>query len=106
VRASPGAVTVVHARWPHGVVLLPILVAAVVTVMSGDLEAGEKDGRDDENDAGDNHNPRSESVEPIRFDYLSRRCGGDGGRRRWCFRCFTHAQMMRWQRIGRARCHL
>jgi hypothetical protein len=93
----------------HGVVLLPVVVAAVVTVMSGNLEAGEKDGRDDENDAGDNHNPGSESVEPIRFDYLCRwRCGagGDGGRRRWCFRCFAHAQMMRWQRIGRARCDL
>jgi hypothetical protein len=52
---------VVHASRSHGVVLLPV-VASVVTVMAGDLEAGEEDGRDDEDDAGNDHDPRREPV--------------------------------------------
>lgn len=65
------ALAVVHSAVPHRVVLLPVVMATVATV-AGDLEAGEENGRDDKNDAGDNHNPRRESVEPVRFDYLSR----------------------------------
>jgi hypothetical protein len=91
VRAGPLARAVVHARWAHDVVLPHVAVmAAVVTVVAGDLEAGEEDGRDDEYDAGDDHNPRREPVQPIRFDYLGCR-GADRSRPGWCFRCFTHA---------------
>ena len=109
VEVSPRAAAVVHAPWAHGVVLPHVVVASVVMVMAGDLEAGEENGRGDEQDAGDDHNPRREPVEPIRFDWLSRwHCGVSGDRSRpgWCIRCFTHAEMMRWQRIGRARYNL
>lgn len=90
----------------HGVMLLPVVVAAVMPVVSGDLEAGEEDGQSDEDDAGDDHNPRGKPVEPIGLDYLSPWRRRDRSRRSWCFRCFTHAEMMRGQRIGRARCNL
>jgi hypothetical protein len=102
VDASPWAV--VHVPWTHAVVLPHVVVASVVVMMAGDLEAGEEDGRDDEQDAGDDHDPRREPVEPIRFDWLS--CWRGGDRSRPGFRCFTHAEMMRWQRIGRARYNL
>jgi hypothetical protein len=78
----------------------------MVTVVAGELEAGEENGRDDEQDPGDDHNPRRESVEPIRFSRLSRVRGGDRSRPGWDFRCFTHAEMMRGQRIGCARYNL
>jgi hypothetical protein len=96
-----------HATWAHGVggVVVPV-VASVVTLVAGDLEAGEENGRDDEQDAGDDYNPRREPVEPVGFSYLRRWCGGDRSRPGWDFRCFTHAQMMRAQRIGRARYNL
>jgi hypothetical protein len=57
---------VMHATWAHGVggVLVPVM--ASVVVVPGEFEAGEENGRDDEQDA----------------------------------RCFTHAEMMRGQRIG------
>lgn len=100
-----GALAVVHAMVAHGV-LPPVVMASVVTVVAGNLEAGEENGHDDEQDAGDDHNPRREPVEPIRFNWLRRLRRGDRGRPNWCFRCFTHAQMMRWQRIGRARSDL
>lgn len=109
MEASPRAVAVVHAPWAHGVVLRPVVVASVVTMMAGNLEAGEEDGRDDEQDPGDDHNPCREPVEPIRFSWLSCwhcRVGGDRGRCGWCFVCFTHAEMMRGERIGRARYNL
>jgi hypothetical protein len=95
----------VHARVAHGV-LLPVVVASVVTMVARNLEAGEEDGRDDEQDPGDDHNPRREPVEPVRFVWRSCWRGGDRGRRGWCFWCFAHAEMMRWQRIGRARYNL
>ena len=81
-------VVVVHVRLAHGVVP-PVVVASVMTNV-GDLEAGEEDGRDDEHDAGDDHDPRREPVEPIRFDRHGRWLGGDGGRPGWDFRCFAH----------------
>jgi hypothetical protein len=62
VGASRRAVAVVHAGRAHGVMLLPVVMAAVVTVMAGDLKAGEEDGRDDKHDAGDDDNPRREPV--------------------------------------------
>ena len=83
---QPPAVVVVHAL-AHGMV--PPVVASVVTKV-GDFEAGEEDGRDDEQDPGDDHNPRREPVEPIRFNRHGRWLGGDGGRPGWDFRCFTH----------------
>ena len=106
MEAGPLAVAVVHASCAHGVVLPPIVVASVVTVVAGNLEAGEEDGRDDEQDPGDDHNPRREPVEPIRFGGLDCGVGGDRSRPGWDFRCFTHAEMMRGQRIGRARYNL
>jgi hypothetical protein len=74
----------------HRVVMAVVPVMAVVTVVARDAEAGEENRRDDEQDPGDDHNPRSKPVEPIR---LSR------GSWRWCdrgrcgggFRKFTHA---------------
>lgn len=96
----------VRAARAHGVVLPRVVVASVVVVMAGDLETGEEDGRGDKDDAGDDDHPRRETVEPIRFDYLILWRGGDRSRPGWCFRCFTHAEMMRWQRVGRARYNL
>ena len=52
--------------WP---VLVPVVMASVVAV-AGDFEAGEENGRDDEQDSGDDHNPRREPVEPIGFNGL------------------------------------
>jgi len=100
--ARPG--TMVHALLAHGVGV-PVVVAAVVMV-ARNLEAGEENCRDDEHDPGDDHDPRCEPVEPIRFDWLSRWRAGDRSRRGWCFRCFTHAEMMRAKQIGCARCNL
>jgi hypothetical protein len=79
-----------HATRAHGVggVLVPVM--ASVVVVAGEFEAGEENGRDDEQDAGDDHNPRREPVEPIRFNRHGRWLGGDGGRPGWDFRCFTH----------------
>ena len=100
-----GPLAVVHAVVAHGV--LPHgVVASVVMVMAGNLEAGEEDGRDDEDDAGDDHYPRREPVEPVGFNYLSCWCGGDRSRPGWVFWCFAHVEMMRGQRIGPARCNL
>jgi hypothetical protein len=72
------ALPVAHAVVPHGV-LLPV-VASVVTVMAGNPKAGEENAHRDEYDARDDHNPRREPVEPIRFDRRGRWLGGDGGR--------------------------
>jgi len=99
-----GPLAVVHAVVAHGV--LPPVVMASVVVVAGNLEAGEEDGRDDEQDSGDDHYPRREPVEPVGFNYLRCWCGGDRSRPGWDFRCFTHAEMMRGQRIGRARYNL
>jgi hypothetical protein len=106
VEISALAVAVVHAAWTHGVVLPHVVVASVVVMMAGDLEAGEENAHRDEHDSGHDHNPRRKPVEPIWFHWLSRWRGSDRGRRSWCFRCFTHAEMMRSQRIGRARYNL
>jgi hypothetical protein len=67
-----GTVAMVHATGTHGVVLRPVVMASVVTVVAGNLEAGEEDGHGDEQDPGDDHNPCREPVEPIRFNVLSR----------------------------------
>jgi hypothetical protein len=104
VEAGPLAVAVGHAARAHGVMLRPVVVASVVMV-ARNLEAGEEDGHGDEKDPGDDHNPRREPVQPVRFSDFSR-CGGDRSRPGWVFWCFTHAEMMRAQRIGRARCNL
>jgi hypothetical protein len=90
VETSARAAAVMHATWAHGVggVLVPVM--ASVVVVAGEFEAGEENGRDDEQDAGDDHNPRREPVEPIGFDRHGRWLGGDGGRPGWDIRCFTH----------------
>ena len=96
---SPGATrpmvetsarTMVHGRMAHGGVV-PV-VASMVTV-AGDFEAGEENGRDDEQDPGDDDNPRREPVEPVGLDRCRRwhsGVSGDRGRPCWGFRCFTH----------------
>ena len=91
---------VMHATRAHGVGGMLVPVMASVVVVAGQFEAGEENTHDDEQDAGDDHNPRREPVEPIRFNRLCRMRGGDRGRPGWGFRCFTHAEMMRGQRIG------
>lgn len=89
---SPGSTLMTRpALVEHCGVGMPVMVAAVMSVVSGDPEAGEEDGRDDEQDAGHDHHPGSQSVEPIRFNRLGRWRGGNRGRRGWGFRCFTHA---------------
>ena len=95
-------VSAVGAWLAHGVLGVPPVVMAPVMTKVGDFEAGEEDGRDDEHDAGDDHNPRCESVEPIRFVGHGRWLGGDGGRPGWDFWCFAHTEIMRGQRIGPA----
>ena len=102
VQAGPLALAVMPRT--HRVVLRPVAMAAVVTVVAGYLATGEEDAQRDEYDARDDHDPRREPVEPIWFDRHGRWLCGDGGRPG--FRCFTHAQMMRGQRIGRARYNL
>jgi hypothetical protein len=91
---EPGALTVVVVVMLDAllarVLSVPPMVVAPVMADMGDLEAGEEDGRDDEYDAGHDHDPGRESVEPIGFDNLGRWHGGDGGRRGWGFRCFAH----------------
>ena len=64
---------------------MPPVVASVMTEV-GDFEAGEEDGRDDEHDAGHDHHPGGEPVEPIGFHNRGRWLGGDRGRRGWGFR--------------------
>jgi hypothetical protein len=93
---------VMHATRAHGVgtVVVPVVASVVV---AGELEAGEENTQDDKQDPGDDHYPRREPVEPIGFSGLSRMRGGDRSRPGLGFRCFTHAEMMRGQRIGRAR---
>lgn len=88
VESSALTVVVRNGLLAHGVVV-PVMVASVMTEV-GDFEAGEEDGRDDEDDAGHDHHPRGESVEPIGFDRHNRWLGGDGGRPGWDFRCFAH----------------
>jgi hypothetical protein len=88
VESSALTVVVRYGLLAHGVVV-PVMVASVMTEV-GDFEAGEEDGRDDEDDAGHDHHPRGESVEPIGFDRHNRWLGGDGGRPGWDFRCFAH----------------
>jgi hypothetical protein len=83
-------VRTVGAWLAHGVLVVPPVVMASVMTKVGDFEAGEEDGRDDEHDAGDDHNPCCESVEPIWFVRHGRWLGGDGGRPGWDFRCFAH----------------
>jgi hypothetical protein len=90
---SSALAVVVRAVWAllaHRVLVVPPVVMAPVVSDVGDLEAGEEDGRDDEDDAGNNDNPRCQSVEPIWFDRHGRWLTGDGGRPGWDFRCFAH----------------
>lgn len=89
VERSPFTVV---ARTPlvQGVLVMhPVVVASVMAEVR-DLEAGEEDGRDDEHDAGNDHDPGRESVEPVGFYRHGRRLCGDGGRPGWGFWCFTH----------------
>jgi hypothetical protein len=88
---GPGSALVARSALVEcGGVGMPVMVAAVVAVVSGDPEAGEEDRRDDEQDAGHDHHPCREPVQPIRFNRFGRRCGGRV-RRGWGFRCFSHA---------------
>jgi len=71
-------------------------VVGVMTavVMPEDYGAGKEYDRQDENDAGDNHNPRCGHVELGRFGLRRRwwrRGCGDGSRLGRGFGCFTHA---------------
>jgi hypothetical protein len=67
-----------------------VLVMVPMMAVTGDPEAGEEDGRDDEQDARHNHHPCRQSEEPIRFDRLAGWRGGDRGRPGWGIRCFSH----------------
>jgi len=79
-----------RAALSHGVPLVhPVVVAAVMAEVRN-LEAGEENAQDDEHDAGDNHDPRRQSVEPVGFYRHGRRLCGDGGRPGWGFWCFAH----------------
>ncbi len=49
----------VHGRMAHGGV---VPVVASMVAVAGDFEAGEENGRDDEQDPGDDHDPRREPV--------------------------------------------
>ena len=73
----------------HRVVVMPMMVPVVI--VTGDPEAGEENGRDDEQDPGHNHDPCRQPVEPIRLNRRSRWRSADLGRPGGCFRCFTHA---------------
>lgn len=75
----------------HRVVVPPVVMAVVMSQV-GDFEAGKEDAQDDEHDAGDDHDPGRESVEPIGFDRHGRRLSGDCGRCCWGVRCFTHTR--------------
>ena len=89
---------VVRTTVAHRVVVPPVVMAVMAQV--GDFEAGEEDGRDDEQDSGDDHYPRREPVEPIRFNGLCRMRGGNRGRPGWGFRCFTHETHDAWVNNG------
>jgi hypothetical protein len=75
----------------HGVLVMPVMV---VTVVTGNLEAGEEDRRDDVQDARDDHDPGGDLVEPGRLGRHrgsgGRRVGG-GGPHSGGFWYFTHA---------------
>lgn len=75
----------------HGGVGMAVMVAAMVAVVGGDPEAGEEDGRDDEQDPGHDHHPSRQSEQPIRFNRPGRWRGPGRGRCGWGVRCFTHA---------------
>jgi hypothetical protein len=93
VESSALTVVVMHVPLAHGVV---VAVMASVMTKVGDLEAGEEYGRDDEHDAGHDHDPRRQSVEPIRFNRHGRWLSGDGGRPGWDFWCFAHTWNDAW----------
>jgi hypothetical protein len=81
-------------RTPRSEHAVRIAVVTVVVVPE-DYGAGKKDDRQDENDPGDNHNPRRGRVEPGRLG-SRRRCRwwrgcGNGSRLGRGFGCFTHA---------------
>jgi hypothetical protein len=70
---------------------MPRVVVAVVTSES---EAGKEDGTDDVHDAGDDHDPRRDLVEPAGFHRRGSRsswccCGGTP--HGWGFWYFSHA---------------
>ena len=58
MESSALTVVVWYGLLAHGVVV-PVMVASVMTEV-GDFEAGEEDGRDDEDDAGHDRHPRGE----------------------------------------------
>lgn len=78
------------AAMAHGVLVVHAVVMAAVMAEVRNLEAGEENAQDDEHDAGDDHDPSRQSVEPVGFYRHGRRLGGDGGRPGWDFRCFAH----------------
>ena len=89
VEASALAV-VLRTTVAHRVVVPPVVMAVVAEV--GNLEAGEEEAQDDEYDAGDDHDPSRESVEPIWFGRHDRRLCGDCVRCCWGVRCFAHTR--------------
>jgi hypothetical protein len=86
-----GALVVVArtARAPWMLVVHAVVMAVVMSQVR-DLKAGEEDAQHDEYDAGDDHHPGGESVEPIGFDRHGRRLRGDCGRCGGGVRCFAH----------------
>jgi hypothetical protein len=73
----------------HGIRVMPVVVA----VVTGNLEAGEEDRRDDVQDPCDDHDPGRDLIKPGR---PGRDCGsgwvsGGGSPHSGGFRYFTHA---------------
>jgi hypothetical protein len=71
-----------------------VVVMAIWLVMPGDCGAGEEDNRHDENNAGDDHHPCRNLVEPGRLCYVRRRSRVSGSRLDRGFRCFSHLLIM------------
>lgn len=55
----------------HGVVMAVVPMMVPILTVAGDAEAGEENGRDDEQDPGHDHHPRSEPIQPIRLSRCS-----------------------------------
>lgn len=88
-------------RWSAGsehAGMVTMLVTAVAAAQ--DHGAGKEDGRQDEDDAGDDHYPRRGGVQPRRLCALPGRwrrrwCSGDGCRRSgWRFCYFAHSSIL------------
>jgi hypothetical protein len=61
-RPRSAARATVRAWLNRGVVMAVVPMVVPVTTVAGDAEPGEENCRDDEQDSGHDHNPRSEPV--------------------------------------------